>query len=523
MPQSDILIIGSGLAALAIAYHTHMHKNVTIITKKSLKDSNSVMAQGGIAVPISSEDSWKAHYKDTMEAGCFHNSSKAVEHLIKEGLCEVKALIEAGMNFDRDERGRVLLGKEGAHGCNRILHAGGDATGKKLIEFFLKKLKEKVSFIEDETAVELIVDRGYCSGATVRDRDGNMKYRYAEATIIATGGFGSLYSQTSNCPSLTGDGLAMAYKAGAELADLEFVQFHPTMLYINGETKGLISEAVRGEGAFLVDENGRRIMEGVHPFQDLAPRDVVSRAIFQQMESGKSIFLNISTVKNFRERFPTITNLCEQHSISLEKGLLPVAPGMHFAMGGISTDLNGRTSVAALYAAGEAACTGVHGANRLASNSLLEGLAFARSIANHIVKTPGQGYCRAVKKEQKLPIDTPQLPSQKEIQEMMARYVGIQRNEAGLLKAVGWFQGYTNQKNFWRFNVKEFTSEQTAVYHMLISGYLVSRSALQRTESRGAHFRTDFPFADEEAWRGKQIIQSINSLDQQGLGRAGVL
>jgi L-aspartate oxidase len=380
MPNIDVLIIGSGIASLTVAAKLCKEKNVVIITKKKIRNSNSMLAQGGVAVAIAEDDHWKSHFDDTMNAGCYANREEMVELLVKEGQRTIQSLIKEGMAFDRDEEGNLLLGKEGAHRARRILHAGGDRTGAFLTEYMIKRVQEHATIIEDETVIDLIVRNKTCVGVITRTEEGNVQKYVAQHIVLATGGIGGIYRYTSNAQVITGDGLAMAYRAGCELEDLEFVQFHPTMLYVNGYACGLVSEAVRGEGAILVTSTGGRVMQGVHEMEDLAPRDIVSREIYQRLLQKERVFLDISMITHFEKRFPAITELCHRHDISVEEGLIPVVPGAHFHMGGIKTNQHGETSISRLYAVGEVACQGVHGANRLASNSLLEGLVYGSRL-----------------------------------------------------------------------------------------------------------------------------------------------
>jgi L-aspartate oxidase len=506
LPQTDVIIIGSGIAALSAAYHLR-DKHVTMITKSSWLTSNSMLAQGGIAAAVHKKDSWKNHYEDTIVAGCYHNDNKNVEHLVQDGPLEIFDWCQKGMIFDCDKNGQFLLGKEGAHSHHRIIHAGGDATGKELTQFLFHSTKSSINLIENEVVVELIIQNGECLGVYTKNNKGMLKRYQASKTIIASGGCGAVYGHTSNADVITGDGIAMAYRSGVEIADMEFIQFHPTMLHINGKCVGLISEAVRGEGAKLINQDGENFMKDLHHQGDLAPRDVVSRAIFEQMKNGNNVYLDISSLTNFSTRFPTISNLCKQHGIDLSRGRIPVAPGMHFLMGGIRTNDKGETNITSLFAVGEAACTGVHGANRLASNSLLEGLVFGKRVANHILTLPLEqsAYtdpkCETFEKKK-----FNKWPSKKQIQEIMTNYVGIQRTEAELIDAVKWFETY--QPSFWDFNVKDFTIDEIEIINLLTVGWLIASSALKRTESRGGHFRLDYPESNDNEWKQKQIFRT---------------
>lgn len=505
---ADVVIIGSGIAALVAADRLSKHKNVIIITKSKKENSNSNRAQGGVAAAISRNDHWNNHFADTMTAGNYHNVEDAVQTLVQKGPELLRTMIDEGMSFDKDSNGKLVLGQEGAHGIRRILHAGGDATGRALVTFMFERLtsNSKVKIMEDVLAVDLLVQDNHCFGVKVKTNSGNIEQLYSKDTILAAGGCGGLYSFTSNDPTVTGDGIAIAYRAGADLVDLEFVQFHPTLLYVNGEVKGLISEAVRGEGAVLVTKNGSRLMRGVHPQEDLAPRDVVSREINRAVLNGEQIFLDISMIKDFESRFPTITEMCEQYGIDLKSGKIPVVPGAHFHMGGVEVNQHGQTSVPHLYAIGEVACTGVHGANRLASNSLLEGIVFANELAAFLItQEPAEFEIPTVKSESNK-INSIHLPTRDEIKALMMKYVGIVRDEKGMEYAKNWFEQYL-QDTYSNQLPDGLTHEQIGIYNMLLAGWLITTSALMREESRGGHYRSDFN-EERNDWTKKKIVRN---------------
>jgi len=514
MSHYDVIIVGSGIAALTVASELCEKMNILIITKGKKQNSNSSLAQGGIAAAVQEDDHWKLHYEDTLYAGNFHNIENAVQVLVENGANTIYELSKSGMEFDVNENGEFLLGREGAHQKDRIIHAGGDATGQRLIKHLLKKINEKVTVLEHHMAFDIEVEYNRAIGVWVKSKDNKTKFYTGTHIILATGGCGALYEVTSNSPLVTGDGLAMAYRAGCHLVDMEFTQFHPTMLYVNGVCRGLISEAVRGEGAILIDENGRRIMEGVHPLLELAPRDVVARAIQYERLQGHEIYLDITKIQHFSKRFPTITKLCQDNGIHLEKGKIPVAPGMHFLMGGIETDLLGRTSVEQLYVVGEAACTGVHGANRLASNSLLEGLVFGKRLANHLKHLPSQTYHKPRKISIKQNTINFSLPTKDEIQKVMTSHVGITRSDEGLRKSINWFEQYINNSTFFNINVNYFTINEMERLNMVTVGWIIARAASERKESRGGHYRIDFPH-ESELWRQKRI--RISSMEFIGV------
>ncbi len=489
MIKTDIVIIGSGIAALSVAVTLCKNGRKAIILTKGLRNSsNSSLAQGGISVALSKNDNFNMHYNDTLEAGCYYNNPEAVMALVSNAPKVIKDFINSGMKFDTDEKGNLLFGKEGAHHINRIIHAGGDRTGQKVMEELFSQLNENITINEGEMVMELRVKNNECSGVITRDLDGNINRYEANYTILATGGIGQLYPCTSNDITITGDGLAMAYRAGLELSNLEFIQFHPTMLNINGKTKGLVSEAVRGDGGILVNQNGVKIMEGVHELKDLAPRDVVSRVVYNRCLRGDHIYLDISRIENFEERFPYVSEICKENGIDLSKKLIPIRPGAHFHMGGIKASPDGKTNINGLYAIGEAACTGVHGANRLASNSLLEGIVFGRFTAENIMKSKRIAL-HFDDEESYVKLD--KLPDKAEIQKKMMEFIGIVRYRNKIPKIIKWFENFIPdklEKPFGKINLTEITDEQMEIYNMLTSGYLIAKSAFNRDESLGAHY-----------------------------------
>ncbi|WP_100402227.1 L-aspartate oxidase [Bacillus sp. FJAT-42315] len=508
--QIDVLIIGGGIAALQLARLLHSSLHVSVITKSVLRQSNSYWAQGGIAAVVDRNDRPKLHAEDTIIAGCFHHSYREVERLVEEGAIAVQQLIAEGLPVDRDELGQISLGLEGAHRANRIIHAGGDATGRHTIEFLLGQLPDHVNIIEQEMAYELLLsaDRSTCVGVKTKRKDGSIQIYRARHVVLASGGVGAIYPFTTNQTTLTGDGIAMAFRAGAEVADMEFIQFHPTVLYVNGETKGLVSEAVRGAGGVLVDDNGNRLMEHVHPLKDLAPRHITAYEIYKARASGKGVYLDIRSIPNFETHFPTITTLCKQHGISVADGLLPVAPGSHFLMGGVCVDTFGRTTVPGLYAIGEIASSGVHGANRLASNSLLEGIVFGRRLANYLNKQPYVSntgsifhYEEQIHSEKMAPL------SKSELQQRMMDAVGMIRSGEQLQNHLHYLQKCGIQ-DWMDQGMDDLSCEEIEELFLFMNSYLISYPALLREESRGAHIRSDCT-AEEESWMGQRIIQTI--------------
>ncbi len=506
MPKTDVVIIGSGLAALITASRLCMKKNVIIFTKSTKYNSNSMLAQGGVAAVISNKDHWYSHYQDTMIAGCQHNDEKTVKNLVETGPEYIMELIKQGMSFDRDRSGRILLGQEGAHSYRRILHAGGDATGQALTNFLFQQLKDHVTIIEHQMAIDLIVQNNQCVGVKVLNSENERVSYYANNTILATGGCGGLYEFTSNDPTVLGDGYAMAYRAGVDLVDMEFVQFHPTLFYKDGICPGLISEAVRGEGAILRTETGRRIMKYKHPLLDLAPRDIVSRAIFEEIQQGESIHLDISMIQQFSERFPTITSLCEKNGVQVKEGKIPVVPGAHFMMGGVKVNKFSQSSLRGLFAVGEVACNGVHGANRLASNSLLEGIVFANQLADFILRENSSVVQIDFHEEENTShqtVSTKELPTKTKIKQVVLKSVGIVRNKKDLEEVVHFLEPFLHLTS----GQVGYSKEEVTLVNMITTAWLIASSALKREESRGGHFRSDFPVTKKE-WTQHKIVRN---------------
>src|SRR5579875_1844722 len=501
MEMTDVLIIGSGIAALQLATSLSPDQNVKILTKSTIKNANSYLAQGGIAAAIGFRDDPSKHFVDTLEAGRFHNHEESVREILNEAPVLIGDIAEV---FDKDPNGNILLGLEGAHSEKRIVHAGGDATGKNVIEYLISNLTENVKIEENVFAYELLMDQKRCIGVKAKTQDGTIRYYYGDYVVLATGGCGQVYSFTSNAPTVTGDGIAMAYLAGAEIVDMEFVQFHPTLLYKDGETKGLISEAVRGEGAVLVTEDGVPIMEGVHPLKDLAPRHIVSQTIFDYIQKGYEVYLDIRRINHFETRFPSITANCHKNGINLAEGRIPVVPGSHFLMGGIKTDVIGRTSVDGLFAIGEAACTGLHGANRLASNSLLEGLYQGKKLAQWLNSNPRKSTITGLPKSL-YPLQTKKakLPDIQVLKDWMMKRVGIVRSKELLEQQKHWLDQFHLMD---LIDLDAYSIQDLNKIFMYMTASLITEAALSRTESRGGHYRSDFPYEDEN-WRKKIIIQ----------------
>lgn len=504
MIHTDVLIIGSGVAALQLAKKLSCDMNVIVLTKSHVADGNSNLAQGGIAAALASEDHPDKHYHDTLEAGRYTNDRELVKEMTSMAPSLIHEMASGGCIFDRASDGGLLLGLEGAHSHNRIVHSGGDATGKNVMNFLIEETFH-LQILEEMIVYDLVVIEGKCVGAKAKNKYGATQIFLATHVVLATGGLGQLYSFTSNEDTVAGDGIALAYRAGAEVADLEFIQFHPTLLFVGGKCQGLVSEAVRGEGAVLTLKDGTRIMEHVHSMKDLAPRHVVSQEIFDYLQAGEQVFLDISKIRDFSKKFPTITKMCEDNRIDLSKGLIPVVPGCHFLMGGVKTDHYGRTSVPNLYAIGEVAYTGIHGANRLASNSLLEGLFFGKRLADFINKTTKEdSSIDPFIAPSSSKTETLTLPDQSQLQKNMMKYAGIVRKGKHLKEHLVWLESFQVHE-LTSCSLDNKTKNEIQVIFMLITAWLVTKSALLREESRGGHYREDFPFEDHN-WLEKKVI-----------------
>lgn len=511
----DVVIIGSGIAGVYTALQIDSRVKVAIITKETLDISNSVLAQGGIAVSLDKEDSPALHFKDTVYAGAGLCNEDTVWVLVNEAAENIKTLQGYGVKFDVGEDHRLALSREAAHSKNRIIHAG-DATGKEVCDTLIHAVLKckNVTIFERTFAIDIITEDKKCRGLVAYHEDsGEYKFFVSDIVICASGGYGQLYKYTTNPPVATGDGAAIAHRAGCELMDLEFIQFHPTVLYHPKNKSFLISEAVRGEGAYLLDSQGKRFMQDYHPMAELAPRDVVSRAIFEQIQkTGEThVFLDIThkDAEFVRNRFPTIYSTCMKYGIDITKDRIPVAPAEHYCMGGIKTDEYGRTRIEGFYACGEAACNGIHGANRLASNSLLEGLVFGKRIGTEasriILNRKERSAVSTVRVERAAAGTGPELNTEglkERLKKIMTDNVGIIRNEKKLNHALKQVIDMKKQIEGRRL----VSIEQWELANMLTLSELVIKSALTRTESRGAHFRTDYPYTDDVNWKINTII-----------------
>ncbi|SRR5579884_542310 len=505
---TDFLIIGSGVAGLRAAIEASRSGAVTVLNKGWGNESNSAFAQGGIAAALSEEDEEiQSHYEDTIDAGKGFCRPEAVRILVEEGPQRIHELIAWGAEFDKIGD-RYAFAREGAHRHSRILRAKGDATGNEIVRTLVHEAKKhpNITIRNGHFTIDLFVTtkdrKRICRGAWVLDEEtGQIVLFEARAVILATGGAGQVYRRTTNPPVATGDGIAMALRAGVALEDMEFFQFHPTALSLPSAPCFLLSEAMRGEGAILRDANGKRFMDRYHPDAELAPRDVVTRAIWDEMKHGKlqNVFLDVTHLKPtfLKERFPKIYATCLQYGLDITQDQIPVAPSAHYLMGGIQTGLFGETSLPGLWAVGEAACTGVHGANRLASNSLLEGLVFGMRVGQAVGE---QSVPRLNKmKRTPPPLFKPAsaeryLLVQKELREKMWNNVGIIRSETSLLEAMEKWKS-------WSWVLKKPALSRLAIEtrNMLLASAAMMEAALRREESIGAHYREDFPASDTGA------------------------
>ena len=515
--SSDFLVIGSGVAGLSAAIALSGSGGVVVLNKGRAMEGSSEFAQGGIAVAISEEDSIGFHLEDTLAAGRGFCREEAVKVMVEEGPSRIRDLISWGAEFDK-EGGKFAFAKEAAHSRERILRAKGDATGEEIVKTLLRRVSSspEIAIFEHHFTIDLLIDNNCCMGAIVMDEPkGEIYLIKTKATIIATGGIGRVYSRTTNPPVVTGDGIAMAFRAGAELEDMEFIQFHPTSLFLPGAPPFLLSEAMRGEGAVIRNINKEAFLSRHHSDAEMAPRDVVARAIWLEMQTtgSRHVYLDLTSLEPafIIRRFPKIYATCLQYDLDITEEMIPVSPAAHFIMGGIKTDINGATNIRGLYAAGEAACTGVHGANRLASNSLLECIVFAKRAIDGAIESDGE----VCKPENSVEVTLDSVlsspSSQKELffklktitSQLMTEYVGIVRNKKGLKKALRELEkisaSVTDISGYYRLKLQ----------NMIGISSLIANSALLREESRGAHIREDFPNEDAR-WKA-HIVWKENS------------
>ena len=511
MHPVDFLIVGGGVAGLRAAIGLAASGRVLVLTKAEPAESNTGYAQGGIAAAVGDDDSPALHAADTVRAGDGLCDEAAVAVLVEEGPVYVRELLAWGARFDLDPDGRPALGREAAHSVRRVLHAG-DATGREIGRALWERVRAlpSVETIDHALVTEVIVDGGRARGLRYFEPDGAGREVRAAATLLATGGAGQVFRDTTNPPVATGDGIALAFRAGARVADLEFVQFHPTALNLAGAPRFLISEALRGEGARLVNLRGEAFMTRHHPDGDLAPRDVVARGISREVdETGGPVYLTLAHLnpEYVRRRFPTITAMLLQIGLDLARDPIPVGPAAHYMMGGVDTDEWARTSVPGLFAAGEVACTGVHGANRLASNSLLEGLVFGARAAQAMTEAPraapmkadrqraqGSGL-RAFATTAAAALDPqPSALTSEAVRDLMWRDAGLFRSREGLIEAVEILERAPTSSS-------PGTADEWRHRNLMTVARLIARAALRREESRGGHYREDFPRRDDQRWK----------------------
>ncbi|MEM8677728.1 MAG: L-aspartate oxidase [Planctomycetota bacterium] len=497
---TDILIVGGGLAGLRAAIAVDPKLSVVVVTKDEWRESNSNYAQGGIASVMDPEDSFQDHIEDTLAAGGQLCDREVVETVIKDAPARINELIGWGTQFDSED-GELSLGREGGHQHNRILHAMGDATGKEIMRAVIHRARERehTQMWQHTFTIDLIAHEGRCRGALVWNPHHGRTFIWAKQTILCTGGVGQVYRETTNPPVATGDGHAMAFRAGATLRDMEFVQFHPTVLYIAGSSRSLITEAMRGEGAHLVDATGHRFMPDYDPRAELAPRDIVSQAIVAQMQQTRrpNVYLDLSHLDGarMRRRFPGIAKTCAEFGIDIGQDQIPVRPGAHYMIGGVIVDADGRTTLPGLWAAGEATSSGLHGANRLASNSLLEGLVYGVRAAERASEAASE----EADDLRALPItnatvDAPQEPLdlvdiRNSLKSLMWRAAGVRREADTLRQASASIESWCN----YVLNRQLAEPEGWELQNMLLNSRLMIEAALRREESRGVHLRTDFP------------------------------
>ncbi|MHB8894204.1 MAG: L-aspartate oxidase [Candidatus Geothermincolia bacterium] len=505
--EYDVVVAGSGVAGLSAALHLSKFCKVLLVTKSDLQVSSTRHAQGGIAAVMDAHDSKESHVEDTLVAGAGLSDPEATGVLVDEGPDRVRELLEVYQaDFDMTD-GKLDLAKEGGHSARRVVHAKGDATGSEVENALGRALTRdaRVTVMEHGFVVDVLTVDGRCRGVLIVDgRQNTMMVAWSRATVLASGGMGEVYLVTTNPPVCTGDGLSMAFRAGARVSDVEFVQFHPTALHIPEEPKFLISEALRGEGAHLVDVEGNRIMDGLHPLGELAPRDIVVARMVEVMkeEQRNHLFLDVRHLDGdkLRKRFPTIYEHCLAAGIDFTKNRIPVSPAAHYMSGGVITDLWGSTDVGDLYACGEVACTGVHGANRLASNSLLEGLVFAKRISDALegsIGTAPRPACPRVSYSQKAtgPRANEDL-LRGNLREIMLDSVGMVRCERGLREAQDFLEANAEVMNTEYLDVGGMELK-----NMFTLACLIRRAAEVRLESRGCHRRRDYPEADDWNWR----------------------
>lgn len=514
MPTSDILIVGGGMAGLFCALKL-APKRVTLVSPVPLgSGASSAWAQGGIAAAIGDGDTPEKHTADTLLAGAGICDRDIVLGMTQEANARIEDLLEFGVPFDKDMRGRLAQSREAAHSERRIVRVRGDMAGRAIMEALIARVREtpSIEVLDDHTAEDLILLHGRVIGAVLRHSDGRREKLAAGATILATGGIGHLYAVTTNPVEARAQGLAMAARAGAIIADAEFVQFHPTAMDVGRDPAPLATEALRGEGAILVNSAGQRFMQGLHPDAELAPRDIVARGVFAEIEAGRGAFLDgrKKPGMRFAEDFPGVAEICLSAGLDPSIDLIPICPAQHYHMGGVWTDARGRTSLGNLWAIGEVASTGVHGANRLASNSLLEAVVFAARVADDLKERDARDFDVSLVEgflKSRLP-QTPVIAQphlEQKLRDVMTHHCGVVRNEQGLrqaLTAIGAIEQETRDPN---------------LRNMCVAALMVAAAALARQESRGGHFRSDFPQTDPDQARRSRLTLREAKLIASGL------
>jgi L-aspartate oxidase len=512
---TDVLIIGGGLAGLRAAHEIDPGLRTMVLTKDKVQESNSAYAQGGIASVWDPEDRFDNHIQDTLVAGCELCDLPTVEMVVREAPLRVAELMEWGTQFDRLD-GQLVLGREGGHSHQRIIHALGDATGKEIMRAMIAHTRSmpNIELVEEAYTIDLITHEGRCRGALVSIQGGTPVMIWAKETILCAGGCGQVFRESTNPKVATGDGHAIAFRAGAQMRDMEFMQFHPTVLYIAGSSRTLITEAIRGEGAYLIDANGYRFMKDYDIRLELAPRDVVSKSIVSQMEKTQSpcVYLTLAHLdaEHVRRRFPGIAKVCEGFGLDIAKDAIPVRPGAHYMIGGAYVDEQARTTLPGLWGAGEVTSSGLHGANRLASNSLLEGLvygAIAGRNASEAARADTSDSLRV------LPVTYAQRDGsggwidvadiRNSVRALMWRSVGVQRRQERLEEAVQDVHRYASY--VLSHGMRDVESWE--LQNMLTVGLMMTHAALARQESRGVHLRMDYPVVDNQRWRKHLTLQ----------------
>lgn len=508
--ETDFVVIGAGVAGLRAAVDLAEAGRVLVLAKKEVAASNT-LAQGGIATALSDEDEVSLHLQDTLAAGDGLCNPDAVKVLVEEGPNRIEELIAWGTQFDRNGT-RLVFGREGAHGRNRILHAQGDSTGREILRTLYAKAQtlKTISVVGFEFCTGLLSDSGRVTGISLINEQGIHEEVSCSAVLLATGGIGQLYRNTTNPEVATGDGVAMGFRAGAEVSDMEFIQFHPTALYLKKAPRFLLSETLLGEGGYLRNIELSRFMAKYHPMAELAPRDVVARAIVHEMEVSRAkdpfVYLDLTHLNPLKvqKRFPRIYATCMQHNIDITEDVVPIRPAAHYSMGGVRTDLDGKASLAGLYAAGEAAAAGVHGANRLASNSLLEGLVYGARAGKAMRDALKQPHPKSPASPKTAysngPVDAGIEDLIGQIQDVMWNEVGLVRTRTGMQKAIQKLEELAPKLA----NAKTRRSHEVANVRQV--GLLVARSALAREESRGAHYRIDYPDHDDKKFLKHSVV-----------------